>query len=200
MPSYALLSEIGNKSESKFPTIFPQPPFQVLQNSHEVLPKTFYEIEIRETNNYQLLRNFEEIEFENKMTPCLLGSHFKIQGSQFTRQLSKPFDTVLSVGVDSGRKTIIRKNLERGSSWRLSVTRVNLYLCWSGRCFNQQGKRREKRRKEVRQRKESYTANTTEHFNNRCKAKWGSVLRDFSRISAYGNLDRNGLWSLHLLN
>ena len=66
MPSYALLSEIGNKSESKFPTIFPQPPFQVLQNSHEVLPKTFYEIEIRETNNYQLLRNFEEIEFETK--------------------------------------------------------------------------------------------------------------------------------------
>lgn len=176
MPSYAVSSEIGNKSESKFPTMFPQPPFQVFQISYEVLPKTFYEIEIRETNNYQLLRNFEKIEFENKMTPCLLGSHFKIQGSQFTRRLSKPFDTVLSVGVDSGRKTIIRKNLEGGSSWRLSVTRVNLYLCWSGRCFNQQGKRREKRRKEVRQRKENYTANTTEHFNNRCKAKWGSVL------------------------
>lgn len=116
MPSYAVSSEIGNKSESKFPTMFPQPPFQVFQISYEVLPKTFYEIEIRETNNYQLLRNFEKIEFENKMTPCLLGSHFKIQGSQFTRRLSKPFDTVLSVGVDSGRKTIIRKNLEGGSS------------------------------------------------------------------------------------
>ena len=180
--------------------MFPQPPFQVFQISYEVLPKTFYEIEIRETNNYQLLRNFEKIEFENKMTPCLLGSHFKIQGSQFTRRLSKPFDTVLSVGVDSARKTIIRNNLEGGSSRRLSVTRVNLYLCWSGRCFNQQGKRREKRRKEVRQRKESYTANKTDHFNNRCKAKWGSVRRDSSRICAYGNFDRNGLWPLHLLS
>ena len=52
MPSYAVSSEIGNKSESKFPTMFPQPPFQVFQISYEVLSKTFYEIEIRETNNY----------------------------------------------------------------------------------------------------------------------------------------------------
>lgn len=113
--------------------MFPQPPFQVFQISYEVLPKTFYEIEIRETNNYQLLRNFEKIEFENKMTPCLLGSHFKIQGSQFTRRLSKPFDTVLSVGVDSGRKTIIRKNLEGGSSWRLVL---HAWICI---CVDQEG-------------------------------------------------------------
>ena len=192
MPSYAVSSEIGNKSESKFPKLVPSASVSSFAKLSWSSTKIFCEIEIRETNNYQLLRNFEEIEFENKMTPCLLGSHFKILGSQFTRRLS--------VGVDSARKTIIRNNLEGGSSRRLSVTRVNLYLCWSGRCFNQQGKRREKRRKEVRQRKESYTANKTDHFNNRCKAKWGSVRRDSSRISAYGNFDRNGLWPLHLLS
>ena len=34
----------------------------------------------------------------------------------------------------------------------------------------------------------------------RGQAEEGELHRDFSRISAYGNLDRNGLWSLHLLN
>ena len=62
------------------------------------------------------------------MTPCLLGIHFKILRSQFTRQLSKPFDTILPVGVDSGRETMIKKNLQGGSSRRLSVTGVNLLL------------------------------------------------------------------------
>ena len=132
---------------------FPQPQFQVFQNPlyfnrfMKNFPKpltTFYEIEISESNNYQLLRKFEEIDFKNKMTPCLLGIYFKILGSQLTRQLSKLFDTVLPVGVDSRRKTMIRNNLEGGSSRRLSVTRLNLYLCWSGRCFNQQRKRRKR--------------------------------------------------------
>ena len=46
--SYAVSSEIGNKSESKFPRVVPSTSVSSL--GHEVLPKThttFYEMEIR---------------------------------------------------------------------------------------------------------------------------------------------------------
>ena len=72
--------------------------------------------------------------------------------SQFTRQLSKPFDTVLPVGVDSGRKAMIRNNLQGGSQRRLSVTRVNLLLFTSkGRGGKRGGKRSDRGRRDTQQ-------------------------------------------------
>ena len=96
---------------------------------------------------------------------------------------------------------MIRNNLHGGSSGRFSVTHVNLLL------FALIRKVFQPEREEVEKEEERGQAEEGELHSKHNRAFQQSMLsemkvcrRDFSRINACDNFDRNRLWPLHLLS